>query len=317
VAEAFPDSAAPFLAAVGQLDAGIQKLLPERDSLQKVLTHLESTTPESLLIEEAFERRRLWQDSGLFYAHSGRFLEAIELFSRLHEKICEARLIKKDWLPCGMPLVWVSDFYRNLNCPQLAFRFPPAPEPEQSESHQPQPQPAPPQTQAQQPASAPPSNPPQRSAVAHPFRGETLRSASPPQPAATPNPSAKATPPQPAEIPASCHSERSEEPAFSSSPAPSPASAHAPQTPTAHTAPSHTAPHPRRSGRSYVNHAASTTAKTNPIPATQLAWSVAPAAQPDNPLRTGPPTPQPAPNRNARALHFDHSCRLLIDGKPF
>jgi hypothetical protein len=29
------------------------------------------------------------------------------------------------------------------------------------------------------------------------------------------------------------------------------------------------------------------------------------------------PPPQPAPSREAHALHFDQGCRLLIDGKPF
>jgi hypothetical protein len=95
------------------------------------------------------------------------------------------------------------------------------------------------------------SSQPQPAAVAHPGiypacpehlgdpvgRGEALRPASPPQPAAMPNSSAKATPPQPTEIPASCHSERSEEPAFSSSGAdhsplvtrhPSPVTRHSP-----------------------------------------------------------------------------------------
>jgi hypothetical protein len=172
---------------------------------------------------------------------------------------------------------------------------------------------------AQQPASAPPSSPPQPEAqpipatVAHPGiypdpvgRGEASNSALSPR---------ATTPPQPAEMPASCHSacpdlvgehsdERPtsgaspesyrEEPAFSSAPAPSPTSAQAPQTP-----------------------AASTTDEPQHIPATQFARSVAPAAQPNNPPRTGPSTPQPAPNRDARALHFDHSFRLLIDGKPF
>src|SRR5713101_9518330 len=44
-----------------------------------------------------------------------------------------------------------------------------------------------------------------------------------------------------------------------------------------------------------------------------------PAAQliPNNPLLTGPSTPQRAPNRDTHALHFDHNYRLLIDGKPF
>src|SRR5713226_5001873 len=114
------------------------------------------------------------------------------------------------------------------------YLFPP--EPEQSESPQPQPQPAQPQTQAQQLAS------------------------------------------QPAETPVNCHSERSEESAFSESqadlstiipapqktpspiptqapptvapptlaPTPSPTSAHVPQTPAAHSPPSHTDGHPRR-----------------------------------------------------------------------
>ena len=47
---------------------------------------------------------------------------------------------------------------------------------------------------------------------------------------AAPQPATAPPTPQPAETPAGCHSERSEEPAFSSSPAPSPNSAQAPHT---------------------------------------------------------------------------------------
>jgi len=63
--------------------------------------------------------------------------------------------------------------------------------------------------------------------------------------------------------------------------------------------------------------AAPTSAEPHPLPATQPARSVVPSAHPDNPPRTGPLTPQPAPNRDASALHFDHNYRLRIDGKPF
>jgi hypothetical protein len=215
------------------------------------------------------------------------------------------------------------------------YRFPPAPEPEQSalsasrmvlrdESPQPQPQPAavahpfrdeafrstgatspaPPQTQAQQAASAPPSNPPQRSAVAHPGiypacpehlgdpvgRGEAFRStgatspappqtqaqqpasappSNPPQPAATPNPSAKATPPQPAEIPASCHSA-----------CPDLVGERSDERPT-----SGASPESDREEPAFSSH---------------------------SPLAT-----RHSPLPSAHALHFDHSCRLRIDGKPF
>ncbi len=164
------------------------------------------------------------------------------------------------------------------------YLFPPDPKPEQPE-------------------------PPQPAAVgvAHPFRGEASRPAPPP----------KATPTQHTEIPASCHSERSEEPAFSSSPAPSPTTAHAPQTSAAHTTPSHPANHPERSEGSSLDPAASTTDETQPIPATQFARPVAPAPQPNNPPPTASPTPKPVLPLDSRAIHFDHNYRLLIDGKPF
>ncbi len=71
--------------------------------------------------------------------------------------------------------------------------------------------------QAPQPASTPPSpRTPQPTAVAHPSRGEALRPASPSLPSARPNPSPKVASRQPVEMPPSCHSERSEESAFSS-----------------------------------------------------------------------------------------------------
>jgi hypothetical protein len=191
------------------------------------------------------------------------------------------------------------------------YRFPPAPAleppPDQAphvvaglqtgQGQVPQPaqdtQPAP----APKPAPSPHTSLPPTSAefVQHVVAGlQTGQKSSPPP-----------SPPQPgshpADTPVNCHSERSEEPAFSSSPSPSPTSARTPQTPAS---PSH------------LNHVASTTDKTHPIPATQSAQSVVPTTQPDNPPRTGPSTPQRAPNRDAHALHFDHNCRLLIDGKP-
>ncbi len=207
---------------------------------------------------------------------------------------------------------WRESIRNSVNS-NYDYRFPPAPEPEQSalsalrtnlrsDSLPPQPQPAQLQTQAHQSAS------------------------------------------QPAETPVNCHSERSEESVFSesqaelsqvipapqhtSSPiptqappalasAPPPTSARAPQTPAAHTAPSSTACHPERSEGSHLNHTASTAPKTHPIPAPEFARPEAPAAKPDNSPQTSPIAPQRSPNRDSYALHFDHNCRLLIDGKPF
>ncbi len=188
---------------------------------------------------------------------------------------------------------WRKSIRNSVNG-NYAYRFPPGPAPEQSavsalrtnlrsESPQPQPQPQPtlPPTQAQQPASAPPSTPPQT----------------------------------PSETPMNCHSKRSEDlftserfvrgESASSESTLSPISPHAPQTPAPHSTPSSPGCHAERSEASH------------PILATQSAPSAAAAAQPKKPLRTCPSTPRPTLTRDTHALHFDHNCRLLIDGKPF
>ena len=54
----------------------------------------------------------------------------------------------------------------------------------------------------------------------------------------------------------------------------------------------------------------------HPIPATQSARSAPSAAQPNNPPPTASPTPKSVLPPDSRAPHFDHNCRLLIDGKP-
>ena len=84
-----------------------------------------------------------------------------------------------------------------------------------------------------------------------------------------------------------------------------PTPAHPTQPPFSHSSPSSPGCHPERSEGS------------QPISTTPFTRSAASPPQPDNPPQPGPSTPQPAPNRDAHAVHFDHNCRLLIDGKPF
>ncbi len=207
------------------------------------------------------------------------------------------------------------------------YRFPPAPEPEQPalsalrtnlRSESPQPQPP---------------------AVAHPFRGEAFPSTGTTSPAPPPT-QAQQPASQPAETPVHCHSERSadlalrenlrsEEPAFPASRAdhspfvthhsPLPqAEGSSPLPPAELPATSHhPACHPVRDESSCLHPAVPGADQTHPIPANQSTRSDVPAAQPDNPPRTCPSSPQPAPNMAARALHYDHNYRLLIDGKPF
>jgi hypothetical protein len=174
---------------------------------------------------------------------------------------------------------------------------------------------------------------------------------------------------QTAQTPVNCHSERSEESAFSSNsslathhsplpqtpqPAPTPhtplpptssefaqhvvaglprslrpgsagktGQGQAPQpAPTPQSAPGHTrSPIPTQgtptstptaaSGPSLFPHA-DRSEEPHPIRTTTT-----PAAQPNDPRPTASSTPKHNPPLDSRALHFDHNCRLLIDGKPF
>ncbi len=118
--------------------------------------------------------------------------------------------------------------------------------------------------------------------VAHPFRGEAVSSALPPS--VTPSsPSAPAT-------------------ATATSPAQPQIQAQQPSS-----APPSSPPQPAPVAHPFRGEA------LRPVSLPQS------AAQPipNNPLLTGPSTPQRAPNRDTHALHFDHNYRLLIDGKPF
>ncbi len=191
------------------------------------------------------------------------------------------------------------------------YRFPPAlkPEqpaaaPEQSASPQPQPQPAQtsvnchsslathhsPLPHAPQPAPSPHTSLPPTSAefVRHVEARLQTGGGQAPQPAPT-----QARSPIPTQT--------TPTPAL----APSQTSAHAPQTPASQPTPSAPACHYERSEGS------------SSVFATSFTRSVAPAAQRNNPPPTASPTPKLVLPLDSRALHFDHNCRLRIDGKPF
>jgi hypothetical protein len=181
------------------------------------------------------------------------------------------------------------------------YLVPPDPQPEQSESPQPQPQQhANPQSQPPQPVPPPHTSLPPTGAefVQHVLARLQTGGGQAPQPA-------QATQPAPAKTRSAI--------ATQAAPIPAPS----PQTPAAPTVPFHRAGDPEPSEGSPLNHVASAAEETHPIPANQFARPVLAAAQPYNPPRTDPPTPQPAQNRIVRELHFDQNCRLRIDGKPF
>ena len=189
------------------------------------------------------------------------------------------------------------------------YRFPPAPKPEQPASPQPQPEP---------PANC------HSGALAQAFRPEEPASSSnsslathhsplpqAPQPAPSPRTSLPPTSaefvrhvvaglqtggaqtPHPAPAPVSSPTSVSVPPSSPAQPAPvaHPACPEEPRRVVSAALP----PHVRR-------RLHRTTALKHPSP-------------PSNTCSLSPASPQPAPNRDPYALHFDHNCRLRIDGK--
>jgi Restriction endonuclease len=121
-----PDPARDLLNKLRQDDPVLTNMITARDSLGRVLTHLEQSSSRATLMEEIHEPaggRRVWQDAGLYYRFSGRLPDAIAVFARLYEKTCEEQGTHEEWLPKGMPLVWMSQCHEEMGHPALGTRF--------------------------------------------------------------------------------------------------------------------------------------------------------------------------------------------------
>ncbi len=189
------------------------------------------------------------------------------------------------------------------------YRFPPHPKPEQPESPQPQPQPAQPPTQAPQRAPSPHTSLPATSAefVQHVVAGLQTGGGQVPQPA-------QATQPAPAQTQTRSPIPTQATPTPSPTPAPAPPSP--PPQPAASPNPSAKATPPQLAE---MPPGCQSDAVAQAFRPEESAFSSrSPLVTRHSPLATSltSPTPKSVLPPDSRALHFDHNCRLLIDGKP-
>ena len=113
------------LAQVRRADSPLAELLPEWDSVPRVLEHLARKT-DTELIEEAQEQEgapRLWQDVGLFYQFAGRYSQAISVYRRFYERLCEQGKYDGQWLPKGIPLVRLAECHELLGHASISARY--------------------------------------------------------------------------------------------------------------------------------------------------------------------------------------------------
>jgi hypothetical protein len=66
---------------------------------------------------------KLWEDLGNIYLKSNRHFEAIAVYSQLYQHFIEHERTNKCSVHKRMPLIWISDCYRQLRCPVLAKRY--------------------------------------------------------------------------------------------------------------------------------------------------------------------------------------------------
>jgi hypothetical protein len=113
------------LEAIQKTDPALAKILKTRDSLRPALKYLEEKITGESLRKEIREEQgpRLWQTVGNFYRFQRRWHEAIATFHRLYERICEIQKSHEEWLPKGMPLVWISDCHERLGHSLLGARY--------------------------------------------------------------------------------------------------------------------------------------------------------------------------------------------------
>jgi hypothetical protein len=133
----------------------------------------------------------------------------------------------------------------------------------------------------------------------------------PPKPAPVPKPAPPSTPPPNATVPSPSTppipTVATSPAPPTATPAPSPAPPRAPQTPASS---ANDKPRPQTTSK-----AAPTTTQALPTP--QPAPPAARPAQPTNPPKAAPQTPQQYFDPKTGGLHFDHNYRLFVDGKPW
>ena len=111
----------PLFAELNELDAEVLPLLERRDGAAVLLLDLPRRIPPAD-VAQAGNRQRVWELVGIFYMGDGRFHEALAIFWALYQQMlvaqCTGSRVHK-----GMPLVWMSDCYKQLGFRVHAKRY--------------------------------------------------------------------------------------------------------------------------------------------------------------------------------------------------
>lgn len=112
-----------WLREVRFADACLASILSEVDSLGCALEHLDRATNAELRAQQAEGVPNPWQSAGLFYFHTERFYDAIAIFRRLYERLCECQRECRVWLPKNPPLERIAECHERLGHPAISASY--------------------------------------------------------------------------------------------------------------------------------------------------------------------------------------------------
>lgn len=111
-----------WITELKSLDGSIVELLSKPDGYIKILAYLKTKfNPKEVSTEG--DNQRIWELVGFTYKQASRYFEAITIFLALYEQMIEHQKAISSSVHKGMPLVWISDCYAELNYPAHAKRY--------------------------------------------------------------------------------------------------------------------------------------------------------------------------------------------------
>jgi len=101
----------------------LNTILLKREALPESIKWMESEFDKSVYKYSDCDGVMIWENVGLHFVNNKRFFDAIIVFQRLYEHMCEAELDIGDWIHKAMPLVWIRDCHKILGHRWLSTRY--------------------------------------------------------------------------------------------------------------------------------------------------------------------------------------------------
>jgi hypothetical protein len=107
-----------------------QKVLPEKfwkiladpDGVAQFVEGLPQEFSPSEVATDS-PQQKAWGWVGAFYRAQRRFREAIPIYAALYDHMLAAQELERRWCHKGMPLVWITDCYRELGYALISLRY--------------------------------------------------------------------------------------------------------------------------------------------------------------------------------------------------